>query len=694
MVTILTKIPMALIRVMAVCAVAALVLANGVNRSALAAVDRSDTKRSAAALQLAPQDRVWFKKAFKFADKGDWRRAMQMARNAKHPLPRKVITWSYYRQPKAAVSFDTIADFIGDNPHWPAQRQLRKSAEEALWGNHKVSDAVVMAWFEKHPPQTGPGFARLAQAHFKHGDLAEGRIHLRRAWTRFTMSKRQARSIYRRHKKHLRAEDHWNRLDRLLWKGHRQSSLRMLSLVSKGQRRLAEARIALMTRSGNVDGKIAKVPKKLRSDPGLMYERARWRRRAKLDERAWEILTAPIATANGEENLQAAKRWWIERRYQSRKALSASKPRIAYKITKNHGQKPGTSGHAEAEWLAGWIAFRHLSEPKVAYRHFTGLYDVVKFPLSLSRASYWAARAANVIGDKALTEKWYAIAVRYPGTYYGQLAQESTGAQQVWSLPPEPKPDTATIRLFEARELVRAVRLLADLKQTGRARLIVYHLARTAKTPETQILAARLATAIDRNDVAVRTAKIAARSGTPGYRTGYPMMKLPHSRVDAALVHAITRQESEFNTRAVSRSGARGLMQLMPATAKAVSRRQKLRYRRAKLFDPNYNLRLGTAYLDGLLKRFGGSYIMAVAAYNAGPHRVKRWVREFGDPRKSGTDVVDWVESIPFTETRNYVQRVMENLQIFRVRLTNVNGGLALTQDLRRGRKGGAAPTL
>lgn len=694
MVTILTKFATSIIRAVAIAAVAALLLTNIVNRPAYAAVNRSDKNNPTAGQQLAPQDRVWFRKAFKFADKGDWRRAMQMARNAKNPLPRKIITWSYYRQPKAAVSFDVIADFIGDNPQWPAQKELRKRAEEALWGKRRISDAVVKAWFEKHPPLTGPGFARLAQVRFNEGNQAEGRKHLRHAWTRFTMSKSQTRDIYRRYKKHLRAEDHWSRLDRLLWKGHRQSATRMLSLVSKGQRRLAEARLALMTRSGNVDGKIARVSKKLRSDPGLLYERARWRRRAKLDERAWEILTQPIAAVDGEDNPQAAKRWWIERRYQSRKALSAEKPKIAYKITKNHGQKPGTSGHAEAEWLAGWIAFRHLSDANTAYRHFSGLYDAVKFPLSLSRASYWAARAASAVGNKALATKWYDVAVQYPGTYYGQLALETTGAKQGWSLPPEPNPDTATVRLFEARELVRAVRILAELKQTGRARLIVYHLARTAKSPETQILAARLATSIDRKDVAVRTAKIAARSGTPGFRTGYPMVALPHTRVDAALVHAITRQESEFNTRAVSSSGARGLMQLMPATAKAVSRRQKLRYRRAKLFDPTYNLRLGTAYLGGLLNRFGGSYIMAVAAYNAGPHRVRRWVKEYGDPRRTNVDVVDWVESIPFTETRNYVQRVMENLQIFRVRISNVNGGLALTQDLRRGRKVAAAPTL
>jgi soluble lytic murein transglycosylase len=643
--------------------------------------------------KLAPQDRVWYRKAFAFAEKGDWSRALQMAANARNPLPRKVLSWAYYRSRKTKPPFDLIADFIGDNPDWPAQDQLRRRAEIRLWEERQLSDRDIVAWFAKYPPLTGTGFALLGKAEVNTGNVAAGGKNIRHAWTHFTMAEKQASEIYRRHKRHLRPRDHEARLNRLLWEGHRQSAKRMLPRVSKGQRRLAEARIALMTRRGNVDAKIGRVEKKLRRDAGLVYERTRWRRRAKLYEGAWDLLSSVSGSPGTGLYPKAAHRWWVERRLLSRRALFDGRPQLAYNLASDHGQKAGTADYAESQWLAGWIALRHLHDAKLAYRHFSALYDAVKYPLSLSRASYWAARAATETGDKVLAGKWYAIAKSYPGTYYGQLAQEATPGQSTWSLPPEPEPDAAAQKQFDGRELVQAVRHLAELDQSGWARLIIYHLARNAKSPAEQILAARLAISIKRPDLSVRAAKIAARTGTATYRAGYPTMTLPPLATEDALIHAVTRQESEFYPRAVSRAGARGLMQLMPATARQVSRQQKLRYRRSKLFDPDYNIRLGAAYLDEQLSRFGGSYIMAVAAYNAGPHRVQRWIKTFGDPRSDKVDAIDWVESIPFTETRNYVQRVMENLQIFRDRLSKNGSDLSLSQDLRRGSKA-AAPTL
>jgi soluble lytic murein transglycosylase len=363
---------------------------------------------------------------------------------------------------------------------------------------------------------------------------------------------------------------------------------------------------------------------------------------------------------------------------------------IAYRIAAGHGLEQGL-GFAEGEWLAGWLALRSLDRPGVAYRHFEHLSQGVSSPISLARSAYWAGEAARALaahgaqgatasaegGAKggnwlAKADDWYLKAAKHGTTFYGQLAARRLGHAVAIETQGEtaagPAPGAAARAAFEGREMVQAVRLLGELGQTKLHKRFLLRLKALAEDAEDFVLVAELARQQGRPDIAVRVAKEARKAGVLLFDDLFPSRRLPETKSpEPALVLAVIRQESAFYTGAISGAGARGLMQIMPATARRVARQIKIRYSRKKLLsDPEYNLRLGRAYLAGLTEKYDGSYILALAAYNAGPARANRWMRDFGDPRTPEVDPVDWIESIPFNETRNYVQRILESLVVYR----------------------------
>ena len=627
---------------------------------------------------LDPADVAIYRKALSAASRSHWQQALSIAGQARDPILQKVLRWDHYRQRGDTGSFDDIAGFMRDNPDWPDQALLQRRAEEAL--DDKVADDVVLAWFSQRRPRTGAAMIRLAESMMRHGMQDGGIQWLRYAWVHEHFPRKLTRSIYQTHKQHLRPEDHDRRLDHLLWAGRRGDARGMLSLVPAKQRRLAEARMALMARAAGVDAKVAAVPAELRNDPGLIYERARWRRRNGLDQGARDLLAAPLASVGP----QPAK-WWTERRIAAREALQDGAHDIAYRIAAQHGQVPGSIGYAEGEWLAGWIALRFLSRHEQALAHFTDLYANVRYPVSQARAAYWAGRASEALRRTEDSARWYGIAARLPNTYYGQLAHAATKPGALIELPADPAPGAEERAAFESRELVRAVRALVQVGDTRRARRFLLYLSDDARTETGHAMVAGLAVDAGLTNLSVRAAKGAMRDGHDLYERGYPVLKARPNGVEPALMHAVARQESEFDAKAVSRADARGLMQLLPSTAKQVAHGLRLKYSKARLFDANYNVTLGSAYLGELLDRFDGSYVLAVAGYNAGPNRVKRWLRDIGTPGAGSLDPIDWIELIPISETRNYVQRVLENLQIYRARLSDAPVNIALTQDLQRG---------
>lgn len=636
-----------------------------------------------AAGALSPKDRPAAEAAFKAIQAGDWKAARRLADGAADPLVGKIVRWLDYTRADGGGGFEEISTFIAENPHWPNQTLLQRRAEEAMPAS--LSEGAVLAWFKDRQPASTDGLIRYGAALLASGDAERGRAVLREAWINANFGGLQERTFYKHFRKLLTAEDHWRRLDRLLWDGRLGPARAMLSKVDPGRRALAEARIILTTNTGGVERALRRIPAELRNDSGLVYERLRWRRRKGLDGPARELLDgAP-------PNLVRPEKWWNERAILARRALQDGHVSEAYRMARAHGLAEGAD-LAEAEWLAGWIALRFLGDARDARGHFVAMFKAVNFPVSLARGAYWAGRAAEALKDQTAAEAWYRTAARHPASYYGQLAAVRLEPGRAFSLPAEPLPAPAEFEAFDSHELAGAARILSELGEVDRLRPFVLALSAISESPGWYALTAALARARGRPDVAIAVAKRANRAGSHVVHAGYPTLDPPaaaaisgHNGVEMPLVLAVIRQESAFAPEAESPAGAKGLMQLLPATARGVAKELNVPYSPENLIrDPDLNVRLGQSYLRALIEDFAGSYVLALAAYNAGPARARAWMRANGDPRDPAVDVVDWIEMIPFEETRNYVQRVMENLQVYRGRLNETEVALTPEPDRRR----------
>jgi soluble lytic murein transglycosylase len=626
---------------------------------------------------LSPADHQIYHSAFAAAKSGNFAAAERDARLAKDPLLGKVLLWLDLTHGGSGVSFGDVADFITKNPDWPGQITLRQRAEEAIAG---VSDTTLRDWFARFKPVTPYGRLREADLMISAGQRAAGINQIRDVWINADLSAFDEKSILQRYPGVMRTEDHIKRLDRLVWDGETDAAKRIMVRVPQDYRLLADARLKLAAFQPGVERAVAKVPPQLQNDPGLLYERLRWHRRKEMYDAALDVLLNPP------KDLGRPAAWWTERQTLVRHALADGKPALAYKlVTTKNGLTDGPA-HADAEFLAGWIALRFMHDPKTAYDHFVSLYKTVKMPVSLARGAYWAGRAAEASKMQQLAVTWFGTAAEQPTTYYGQLAALRIDGGGPPRAIPEPKPLPDEIAQFQKRELVRVIEELVEIGETDRVKHFQNHLSELAKTPAEHAMIAMLAESTGRLDLSVAAAKRAGYAGVPLINHGYPLLDMPKTgEAERPLVLAVTRQESAFESDALSRTGARGLMQLMPATASQVAKARQIPYSVERLStDPHYNLAIGRAYLDDLLDRFSGSYVLAIAAYNAGPARVHQWMDSFGDPRTKAIDVIDWIEAIPFPETRNYVQRVLENLQVYRLRLGGRPIAMSLAEDLKR----------
>lgn len=630
---------------------------------------------AAATKPLSKQEAKTYASALKDADRRNWRRAHRKASKIGDKLPQKLLRWMEMSSRGNRHDFAAISNFVLNNPGWPLRGTLRRRAEEAL--NATVSNNDVLSWFGKYPPLTSDGWIRLVEAVVAAGPKDRARKLIRKTWINGNFGRGQERRYRRKYRRYLSKADHGARLDRLLWDGRVSRAKRALRLVDRDTQKIAMARIALRASRGGVDWHIRQVPMNMRNDPGLVYERARWRRRKGMDDGAYELLK------NIPSDMPFAEKWWVERSIIARRLLAKGHISEAYRLAAANGLSSGAK-YVEAEWLAGWIALRHLREPKVAHRHFASIGKRVSYPISQARAAYWAGRAAEAAGDRTEAATLFVAASRHGTTYYGQLAAARKSGN-VTLRSTNVAPTARQTEGFERDDRVRAVRILSQVGARAHIRPFMFALLRESDDPVHQILTARLATEIGRRDFAVRAGRKAYRAGSPLPEIAYPVISIKGDHPEQALLHAIVRQESNFDAAAVSHAGARGLMQLMPRTARGVARQLRVRFSRNRLTrDKNYNIRLGQAYLGQMLNKFDGSYILAIASYNAGPSAAARWVRQYGDPREPGVDVIDWVESIPYRETRNYVQRVLENLQVYRARMGGPMLAEGIVTDLRR----------
>ncbi len=623
--------------------------------------------RAQAALLPEAETRL-YDAAFQHAEKKRYAKARAESAKGNHRLLNKFFVWLDLSHAKGVGDFQELTAFLEANAHWPGLTKLQRRVEEGL--PEDLSDAHVLAWFEGRPPLTAEGATRLAEALRNTGGAAAATGLLRNTWVTADFSTSEERSFRKRHGALLLPSDDLARLERLLQRRTVAAAQRQAQRIGKGYPELAEARLKLSLDRAGVDTAIRRVPAALLDDPGLLYERARWRQRRGRTGGVVELLDQAAAVVRRPE------RWWRLRHRAAWQALRKGQYDVAYRMVSRHGLKDGV-GFAEAEWLAGWIALRFRNDAKQAQRHFARLYDGVSTPISRARGAYWTAEAAAAQNDGEAAERWYRRAAAHGTAFYGQLASARLGLPLSVDLNPAVAVWASDREDYEGGDLVRLVRLLGAFDQRKLQRTFLRHLRDQAETATDYRLLAELSQSVGRMDEAVIAAKRARRLGVfmPDYL--FPLPAPIHNAVAAAsspepaLVLAVIRQESAFYPRAISRAGARGLMQLMPATAHQVAHRIGVPYRRAMLTEnPAANLRLGRAYLQEMLDTFSGTSMLALAAYNAGPHRVVRWIKDYGDPRHSDVDPVDWIEQIPFDETRNYVQRVLEGQAVYRLALT------------------------
>lgn len=616
-----------------------------------------------------------YRDAFKQARRGNWSQAKGLAQKGKHDAASALISWLYLRDQNSGADFKEIVGFLERYPDWPYQTDILRNAEKAMPSSLKPSQ--VISWFAGQEPLTGEGQIRLGEAHIEQGDEKYGAAWIRKAWADFDFRRSEEQRILTRYSEYLEGQAHADRLNRLLWDQQMGAAKRVLPHVDPDFRALANARLALMSGAAAEDDILSSVPDFLLNDAGLIYDRVRYHLRRGSDDKAQAILRTVPQSAT---ELHKPDKWWRQRHLMAREALDTGLYEIAYEIAEGHGMKEGAD-FAEAEWLAGWIALRFLDKPKPALIHFQTLYDGVNFPVSKARAAYWSGRAAEEMGKDAEAEKHYREGVRHPTTFYGQLsAQRINEFKTLLSLHEDPVPDDYDREEFLKDDLIEVVQVLAELGQDRLVRTFLFHMADTRDNAKELYLLGNLAMDLGYSNYGVRISKKALKKNIILPSLAYPVIDIPELPASAkpaepALVLGLSRQESEFNTGAISHAGARGLMQLMPGTAKIVARQHHLPYAKEWLTSrPEYNAQLGTAHLGDLIKSFDGSYIMAIAAYNAGASRVRQWIAEYGDPRLGRIDPIDWIESIPYRETRNYVQRVLENTQVYRGRLAQENG--------------------
>ena len=531
-----------------------------------------------------------------------------------------------------------------------------------------VSPKKIITWFGANEPLSGYGKMILGESHLLIGDKSKGTNLIKEGWITAKLSKNDLKFFRKKFKKNLNADDYIKRADYLAWNGKHWDLKRLTRYLPKDYELLYTARQILISKGYGVDQAIKNVPQKFKNDAGLNYDRLKWRRKKGRVDSSTEIL---LKIRNDKDYLVMPEKWWKEREIISRALIYKKKYEIAYKISSNHGMTEG-SDFAAAEWMSGWIALSFLNDPLTAKNHFKNFYDNVNYPISTSRGAYWLASAYEKLGDKEQSNKWYLEASKYLTTYYGQLAFLKINPNGKFELNKDMEVDKKYRLIFFNKELVKITYLLDELKKDKYTKFILRHLANDDISKGSEILAAELATNINRYDFAIQVSKIASYQKRFHNKFNYPIISTPKNIngrkiPDSALILSIIRQESEFDLEANSHAGAKGLMQLMPYTAKLVSKQAKLPYSKSRLTtDPEYNINLGSHYIAGLILQYDGAYPFAVAAYNAGPNRVKYWKKINKNPQKKQINYVDWVELIKFRETRNYVQRVMENYNVYR----------------------------
>jgi soluble lytic murein transglycosylase len=658
-------------------------------------------RRAGFARLLSPADHTLYLQAYWATEHNDWNTALSLAARGRDPTARRFIEWRYLLDKNSGAPFDRIAAFLRANPEWPARDALYARAEAAMPPN--LPPQTVLAFFTGREPASPMGKVRLGEAYLAAGNAPKGDALIHEAWIAGDFDANQEAEIVSRHNNILTSDVDRARLNRLLFEDNIPAAKRELARAPADAQQVAQVRIALRTTPTQGVRMIGSLPPALQNDPGLLFDRIKLMR-------AWKQADTIALYLSRMPTRQLAQidpgRWWNEINADAREALAERHFQTAHAIITYSGLTSGQE-FSDAQFLAGWLDLRFLRNPREAHTHFVALGGSVNRPLNKSRAFYWAGRAGEAAGDIAQARAGYRYAAQFSQTFYGQLALAKLEPAPILHVGETPAPTTAAdVAQYQNRDLTHAIHVLADLGLVAHLRTFATYEAEIHPDPKQLKLLAADAAQMGFTDVAIRVAKTAAYNGVHFLEYSHPVIGVPTYSgpgytPEKPFVLALIRQETEFDPAAVSGSGARGLMQLMPASAQLDAKRGNLPYWSNQLLsNPTYNMQLGMVELGDNLGYYGGSYVLAATAYNAGRTNVNRWIAAYGDPRSPVVDPLDWIEEIPFGETRNYIMRVLENTEVYRNRISGRDEPLRILTDLYRPRASDArslpaqAPTL
>ncbi|MBX9615112.1 MAG: lytic transglycosylase domain-containing protein [Caulobacteraceae bacterium] len=636
---------------------------------------------------LSEADTALFRQGLAAARARDVTGARNAASAISDPTARKLVEWALIDTSAEQLSWTELSQDVQTLRAWPRAESRVSAAEQALDRAAMGPDAAL-AFFSATPPVTVEGAMALAEALDQRGRSAEARVLITDWWRTRAFSEATQTRILGRWGSILSLADHEARLNMLLSGPHGPATRAMVSLVSPGRQAVANAVLALRT-AYSPDTLVAGLSPAQAMDPAVVLERVRILRGANRETEGFALLSAlppaPLHT-DGQNTL------WSERRNYFIDALERREWTAAYHAMAGHGF-PGGERKVDAEFFAGWVALTKLSDPARAAGHFETLRQASSTPITQGRALYWLGRAAEARGDQATARTFYEGGARHIQTFYGQLAAEKAGITTL-TLPGDPVPSAGDVAAFEANEVVRATRILGETGESSLYRVFAYHLDDTVPGIMDLALLMDMTRGYGDGFAAMMVGRAASQRGFLMPERQYPV-RVPPVVPGAAPVEfslAITRQESSFDPRARSSADARGMMQFLPATAAGVARRLGMPYSAERLWDPDYNMTLGSYHLGELTNQFSGSMLLTTVGYNAGPGRVPQWTARCGDPRGGvaggGIDPVDFIECTPFTETRNYMMRVMENMAVYKARLNGGSAPLTTSTDIARGSSG------
>ena len=598
---------------------------------------------------------------FNSIKKKNWSEANKLAKN--NEVLKKIVDWHFLNQNNNSKYFNRTKKFVEENPDWPQKKQLRRKME--LFINKNLNNKEIIKYFETYPPITTKGAVNYVDALKKEKGLENVKNLIRKTWIERKFTRSQSKDFYKRYKKVLRIEDHDARIEKLTWTGRSYEARRMLPLINKNKKKLYNAKIILRRRAGNADQAISSIDTDLLNDQGLVYERLRWRRKSRLYKTAYDLIN-PLPN-----NLKYERKWWYEISIIVRKLIENKEYKKAYYLIK-HFSSNSNELLSESEWYAGWIAYEFLNfDSEIHINHFLNSYENTDHKGEKAKSGYWAGRAYEKINNIELSNLWYENSAKYVTEFYGQLSHEKINTNK--SLIPNEELYGKNLFIkddldFVNSDIYKASELMLANGTRKNAKLFISSLIYNSKSPGQLQIIAKLSKDFDRPDLAIKASKYAEKKNIYLYHYAYPSLKnyKIYKDVEKELVYAVIKQESAFDSKAISRVGARGMMQIMPATANIVSKELKLNYSKKRLTsDVQYNVSLGSYYLYSLIEDYD-SYLLALIGYNAGPRRVKRWIKKFGDPRKENVDYDSWIEKIPIKETRLYVKIVLSNLQVYR----------------------------